>query len=921
MNKKKNIRRKITELLLSMVLSVLLLIGGVSVFSLYSMRNISEQSSTKLGQTAAMDAEEALEKMAGEQLLGLAVQKTDYIEEKFNTVIACVNGIAQEAEAIYLNPEAYPDREVALPVKESRELAAQLLWSERLTDVWEKRSDSKDETGLISEVRKLGNIQDLLVQYNKNNDMISSTYIATQSGWMIQADYIAYSKFTANPGAADFYEADSRQWYQRALVTEDGKTVYSDVMEDIHEKRDCIVCSRPVYVNGKIVAVAGVGSYLDTVNDAVLNTVIGEKGYAFLINEKGQVMVSGTQDGETAASADRNISLLESSNEELVMAVKDMMEGGSALTRLMLDGREVYMAYAPLSGLGWSFVTVMDVAEVIAPARQSQQGILALTDYVSEQQNTSIRRTLLIFLVIMIFAALLISYGSIVFARKLTDPIGKLTLEVTKMDGGNLDSQIDITTGDEVEELGKAFNKMTGQLKEYITNLATATAEKERIRTELDLASQIQADMLPDPTHMLNGYKEFALYARMTPAKEVGGDFYDFFMVDEDHLAFIVADVSGKGVPASLFMVVASTLLRTRIMAGGTLADIVTEVNDSLCAVNKNGMFVTAWIGVLTISTGILTYVNAGHNPPLIGNRKNGYRYIRERSGFVLAGMDGITYNQKQTRLEPDEMIFLYTDGVSEANNEAGELYGEERLLNHLNDSRQTKPDKLSESVWNDVQEFQGEAEQFDDITMLAVNYHGGNEEENQQVDPDESSENVVPDEVEADIPDEVEADIPDEVEADMPDEVETDMLDETEMDMPEEEAELYENTGTADLSRMQEIQTFLEKCLKNADVPKKYIRQLLVVSDEIVSNICFYSNAEEVTVGCQVVGNEVMIFFEDDGIAFNPLSKEKPDVNETLEQRKVGGLGIYMVCEMMNEVTYTHKNDKNRLTIIKSTK
>ncbi|MCH5249840.1 MAG: SpoIIE family protein phosphatase [Lachnospiraceae bacterium] len=897
MEKKKNIRRKITELLLSMVLGVLLLIGGVSVFSLYSMRNISEQSSMKLGQTAAMDAEEALEKMAGEQLLGLAVQKTDYIEEKFNSVIACVNGIADEAETIYLNAEDYPDREVALPVKESKELAAQLLWSERLTDVWKNRSKWNAEKGLISEVRKLGNIQDLLVQYNKNNDMISSTYIATQSGWMIQADYISYSKFTADPDVADFYEADGRQWYQRALLTEEGKTVYSDVMEDIHEKRDCIVCSRPVYINGEIVAVAGVGSYLDTVNDAVLDTVIGEKGYAFLINEKGQVMVSGTDEGETAARADRNMSLLESQNEELAAAVEDMLKGGSDLTRLMLDDREVYMAYAPLTGLGWSFVTVMDVEEVIAPARQSQQGILELTDAVSGQQNASIRRTLLIFLVIIMLAAVLISISSIAFTRKLTDPIRKLTLEVTKMDGGNLDSQIDISTGDEVEELGKAFNKMTRQLKGYITNLAAATAEKERIRTELDLASQIQADMLPDSTHMLSGRKEFSLYARMTPAKEVGGDFYDFFMIDDDHLAFIVADVSGKGVPASLFMVVANTLLRTRIMGGGSLEDAVTKVNDSLCAVNKNGMFVTAWIGVLTISTGLLTYVNAGHNPPLIGNKKDGYRYIKERSGFVLAGMDGISYNQKQIKLEQDDTIFLYTDGVSEANDEAGKLYGEERLLDHLNDSKETEPDKLAEGVWEQVQEFQGNAEQFDDITMLAVNYHGSTEENNQPEEVSEINENVVPDETNEDV------------------------SDKTKTDVSELENECSENTGSADISRMQEVQTFLENCLQNANVAKRYIRQLLIVSDEIVSNICNYSNAEEVTVGCQVAGDEIMIFFEDDGIAFNPLQKEKPDVNEPLEQRKIGGLGIFMVCEMMDEVTYTNKKGKNRLTIIKSTK
>lgn len=883
MKKRKNIRRKITELLLSMVLGVLLLIGGVSVFGLYSMKNVSEESSMKLGQTAAMNAEEALETMAGEQLLGLAVQKTAYIEEKFNTVIACVNGIAQAAEEIYLNPGRYPDREVALPVKDSRELAAQLLWSKRLAGVRSRWILSEYETELIDEMHKLANIQDLLVQYNKNNNMISSTYIATESGWMIQADYIAYSKFSEDSYVADFYEADERQWYQRALLTEEGKTVYSDVIEDIHEGGKCIVCSRPVYVNGEIVAVAGVGSYLDTVNEAVLNTVIGESGYAFLINEKGQIMVSGTETGETAASAEEKMSLLESSNRELAKTIEDMVEGKSALTKIPLDGREVYMAYAPLPGLGWSFATVMDVDEVIAPAKHSQQDILTLTDEVSKQQNTSIIRTLLMFLVIILFAAALISITSILFTNRLTEPIRRLSNEVSQIDGGNLDKKIQISSGDEVEELGKAFNSMTAQLKNYINNLAAATAEKERIRTELNLASQIQADMLPDSEHMLTNREEFSLCARMTPAKEVGGDFYDFFMIDENHLGFMVADVSGKGVPASLFMVVARTLLHTRIKSGGTLADAVTKVNDSLCSVNKNGMFVTAWIGILTIPTGILTYVNAGHNPPLVGNKKDGYVYLKERSGFVLAGMDNITYTQKKIQLKQGDTIFLYTDGVSEANNEAGKLYGEERLQILLNNCKKMQPSELTEAVWKGVQEFQGHAEQFDDITMLAINYHGSMENK------EEPAEFAEPVEIKLDIPDTSDG--------------------------------FREITGPAELYRMQDVQTFLESFLKAARLPKKYIRQILIVSDEIFSNICHYSGAGNVTVGCKSDKEETSIFFEDDGIAFNPLKNAKPDVNEPLEQRKEGGLGIYMVCEMMDEVTYTHKNGKNRLTIVKMTK
>ena len=231
--------------------------------------------------------------------------------------------------------------------------------------------------------------------------------------------------------------------------------------------------------------------------------------------------------------------------------------------------------------------------------------------------------------------------------------------------------------------------------------------------------------MLPDSGCARRDREEFSLYASMTPAKGVGGDFYDFFLTDEDHLVVLIADVSGKGVPASLFMVVAKTLLQSRIEGSSTLAEAVSAVNERLCTVNKNGMFVTAWIGVLELSTGLLTYVNAGHNPPLFGNGKKGYEYLKERSGFVLAGMEGMAYQQKTLQLVSGDALFLYTDGVTEANDEQGSLYGESRLLALLNSHAQEKTQQLAETVWKDVQDFQGEAEQFDDITMLALYYRG----------------------------------------------------------------------------------------------------------------------------------------------------------------------------------------------------
>lgn len=864
---KKNIRRKVTSLLLGMVLTALLLTGAVSLWSLYFMRTISEENNTMLGQTAAGDAETALEEMAGRQLLTIAEEKAAYIEEKFNTVIACVDGIAQAAENIYRKPQNYPYRAVPLPEKGSRELAVQLLWSGRLVDKEEdilefsksgivQASDggkgNTAEEEVLAELYRLGNLQDMLVQYNANNDMISSTYLATASGWMLQADYIAYSKYADDSDLPEFYEADTRQWYQRACAAEPGQYIYTDVMEDIHEEKDCIVCAKAVWRNGEIVAVAGVGSYLDTVKEAVLNTGIGESGYAIMVNEKGQVMVSKMQSGETAANTD----LRESSNAALSKAAEDMVGGGSGLIKLILDGREVYLAYAPLEGLGWSFVTIMDVEEVIAPARESQQGILALTSDVSRQQNGAIKQTIYLFLGILLAAAIIISMVSILFTGKLTDPIRRLTQEVRRIDGGNLNSPIHIATGDEVEELGNAFNTMTAQLQQYIKSLANATAEKERIRTELSLASRIQADMLPDSGQVLQDRKEIAIYASMTPAKEVGGDFYDFFLADEDHLVFLIADVSGKGVPASLFMVVARTLLQSRIEGSDTLAEAVTEVNDRLCAQNQNGMFVTAWIGVLTLSTGVLTYVNAGHNPPLLRKCKEGFDYLKERGGFVLAGMEGMEYNQKELKLECGDTLFLYTDGVTEANDEQGRLYGEMRLLKRLNSRKEAEPKQLAEAVWSDIQDFQGKAEQFDDITMLVLHYWGAS-------------------------------------------------------------SRRYQNTGAASLFRTEEVQSFVEKSFTECHVPKKLVRRFLIVSDEIFSNVCRYSGAREAAVECCREKNKIVLVFEDDGAEFNPLKRPSPDVKEPLENRKAGGLGIYMVQELMDEVTYERREGKNRLTMI----
>ena len=250
------------------------------------------------------------------------------------------------------------------------------------------------------------------------------------------------------------------------------------------------------------------------------------------------------------------------------------------------------------------------------------------------------------------------------------------------------------------------------------------SAEKQQIASELRVATHIQTSMLPCIFPAFPERTEFDIYATMNPAKEVGGDFYDFFLVDEDHLAVVIADVSGKGVPAALFMVIAKTLIKDHAQQGIRPEEVFTEVNRLLCEANDEGMFVTAWMGVLELSTGHLAYVNAGHNPPLL-RQGSEYRFLHTRSGFILAGMEEMRYRSASLELVPGDSLYLYTDGVTEATNAAQQLYGDKRLLELLNSHVSSSPEVLLQAVKDDIDAFVGDAQQVDDITMLGLRYLG----------------------------------------------------------------------------------------------------------------------------------------------------------------------------------------------------
>lgn len=324
----------------------------------------------------------------------------------------------------------------------------------------------------------------------------------------------------------------------------------------------------------------------------------------------------------------------------------------------------------------------------------------------------------------LVVSAAVILY--ILFVRKtVTKPIGKLA-EFTKgvTAAGQFNTQhIDLKTGDEIEELGKAFNFMLVELDHYIHDLTAMTAEKERIGAELDVATHIQSSMLPCIFPAFPERSEFDIYATMNPAKEVGGDFYDFFMVDERHLAIVMADVSGKGVPAALFMVIGKTLIKDHTQPGVDLGSVFSEVNDLLCESNSEGLFITAFEGVLDLLTGEFTFVNAGHELPFIAKSGEPFAPYKIRAGFVLAGMEEMRYRCGSIELAPGDKIFQYTDGVTEATDRDDQLYGMERLEQVLAKNTDKSPHDLLPLVKADIDAFVGDAPQFDDITMLCMEF------------------------------------------------------------------------------------------------------------------------------------------------------------------------------------------------------
>ena len=462
---------------------------------------------------------------------------------------------------------------------------------------------------------------------------------------------------------------------------------------------------------------------------------------------------------------------------------------------------------------------------------------------------TSIFMQVIIFATLFVFIYILIKRVIINNLQKINDTLGRITK-------GDLNVTVDVRSSREFSSLSDDINSTVSTLKRYIAEAAA------RIDKELEYAKQIQLSALP--TNFPDG-DDYKIYAQMIAAKEVGGDFYDFYKLNDTTVAFLAADVSGKGIPAAMFMMTAKTIIKDLAESGVPINEIFTKANEKLCENNESRMFVTAWMGILDITTGNMQFANAGHNPPLLKRANGEFEYLKTRAGFVLAGLSGVRYRAGELTLYPGDRLFLYTDGVTEATNTETKLYGEERLITFMNQNTTMDAVSLLPALKANIDEFVGEAPQFDDITMLMFDYKPG-----------------------------------------------------------KEDASMPTKTFPAKIEALSDVLGFVDQALESYGCPMKVQMSVCVAIEEVFVNIARYAYGDgegDMTLGIGFDEESRTVTFRvtDKGVPFNPLEKPDPDITLSAKERAIGGLGIFITKKTMNSIVYAYENGENILTMTKT--
>lgn len=677
-----------------------------------------------------------------------------------------------------------------------------------INDVYQDIKDASDENLLNVTIRIKDDYiegEDINVLAEKYN--VSEINIINKDGFIIKTNNSQYLGYDMASGeqSAEFLtllNGEKEQFVQDYRPTSyDNKT---------YRKYGAVVLEDGGFLQVGYDASQFRGDINDFVGKITKNRHLGTKGFIVICDEQRNMVTEGRK------NSGKNLKML----DNIDIKEKKLVEG--KVFETAIDGVDYLCTHRFVEG--YYIIGVMPKDEAMFTKNVS--------DYISTLTELSI------FAILFILICFLIK-------RVVIDNINRVNNSLAGITAGDLSVVVDVHSNEEFTSLSNDINSTVDTLKNYISEA------EARIDEELEFARQIQSSSLPT---VFPKRRDFKIFANMITAKEVGGDFYDFYMLNDTTVLFLVADVSGKGIPAAMFMMKAKAILKGLAESGLEPDEIFTKANDNLCENNEAGMFVTAWMGILDLKTGIMKYTNAGHNPPLILRENGKFDYLKVRSGLVLAGMEGIKYRKNELQLMPGDKIFLYTDGVTEATNANNELYGEERLEAIINSVGDVTPEVLCAMVKEDVDKFVGDAPQFDDITMLSLDVNCLFGSHAISVIPNKESLEIVKD---------------------------------------------FANNLTSKL-----------------EIIPKTASKINIIFDEIYTNIVNYSGASYTKISHAIEGKELFITFIDNGVAYNPLSAEAPDITLSAEERQIGGLGIHMVKKMTGNIEYARENDENILKL-----
>ncbi|MBP5469182.1 MAG: Cache 3/Cache 2 fusion domain-containing protein, partial [Candidatus Riflebacteria bacterium] len=552
---KMNIFRRTLLLSLSTALMSFLAFGIISFINMKELYDKSMANGKNTGDLMAHFTEEFVVKQAKERLSSLAFERARRIEQGMSEVKKDAESIAIQMHQILSHPENY--KELTIPnVKEETVYNGNPYIYYPL---------EVEKEGITEELRKeaalSSNIVDVLKLIARRFTGYQSTsYICSKNGFLILVE-TSLNKEDKVTFTQD-YEPRERIWYKEA--EKNNKTVITDVYFSM-QGYPAVSYSTPYYdAEGNIAGVAAVDANLESLYDVITKDSLGNTGINFTLDKNGKVIISSTKTGTFAVSREQK-DLRKSSDTELAKEIEKMVVSKTSENAYVrVDGKEYYLAYEPMPSIGWCFGTLIERDEVIQPVNKAKKIIKDLSDNITTSIQAFFKQHLKHIIITIAIILLWLFWVSVKDSKKFVTPIVELTNGVKEIAKGNLDKKLDIKSGDEIEFLADSVNNMSCELKSYMENLSTVSAEKERIATELSVAKNIQSGMLPSVDPDFSNKKEFDLAATMIPAKEVGGDFYDFYLIDEDHLVMVMADVSGKGIPAALFMVIAKTLIKNR---------------------------------------------------------------------------------------------------------------------------------------------------------------------------------------------------------------------------------------------------------------------------------------------------------------------------------------------------------------------